>query len=391
MKLLILHMALALGGGERTTRNLLEHLDRRRINTVILAAPAVIKDYFAAAYDEFIDAAHYGLGYGFTDARSLWQDSARCAELIREVKPDLALGIMHYPSALIVLGGRRARTQAALVASYRGPFFEYMRHYEHVRSRRLFLRAAVAGTARLADRVIVPSQGTRQEISRRFLGRNNVVVIPNGIDATAVTQAAQAPVDMPVAATSATPLIVAAARLSPEKNLHLLLAAFRQVRATHNARLLIVGDGPERAALEQTVIAAGLRDAVAFAGYQSNVFPYLKQADMFIHTCLFEGFGYAMLEAMACGTPVIATDCPHGPREILGNNAYGRLVPPGDPAALAQAMIEWLEQPEQRHAFAARGLARAQQLSIGRMVRGYEDVFEELVTRRQKISRSPIV
>ena len=269
------------------------------------------------------------------------------------------------------------------IASYRGPYRQYLRHYEPGFRRQWFLRTAIAATTLLADHLIVPSQGTADELRGRFLNpAARTTVIPNGIDGAVVARLAEAPApELADRAGVATPILCAIARLAPEKQLGLLLDAFRQVRATRPAELIILGDGPERTPLETQIAAWGLTESVRLLGHRDNIYPYLRGADLFIHTCRFEGFGYAVLEALACGTAVIATDCPYGPREILGDSEYGVLVPPDDPAALAAAMHRLLADPAQRQAQAIHGRQRAEQLSIDRMVRAYETVFIDLAQR----------
>lgn len=389
IKLLILHIAFVFGGAERTTSNLLSYLDRRRIRHITLVAPEALRRELPQAYDRFIDASCYGpLRNGFDGTRALRADAAKIGRILRETVPDVALGMMHYSSALIVLGARLARVPTRTVASFRGPIFEYMKHYEPNWRRRFFLRNVVTATSLLADRVIVPSQGTKNELKRRFLGRERkTLVVPNGIDWEAAARSAQEPIPAAEHLLSARPLLCTAARLAAEKNLHLLLTAFRLVRQTHSASLVIVGDGPERPALEATVAAWGLGDAVFFVGHQANVYPYLHRADLFIHTCQFEGFGYAMLEAMACGTAVIATDCPYGPREVLGDNRYGVLVPPDDAECLAAAIRRLLEDDSARRELAARGVERARALSVSRMAQRYEEALCALAARGR---RTPI-
>lgn len=368
------------GGAERTTANLLHALDRRSIRRITLAAPAVLQPLLPQRYDDFRDTSAYGLSGGFENSRKLLTDVRSAARLLRDVQPDVALGMMHYPSALVTLGRRLGGGRMKAVASYRGPFYEYMRHHEQGFRRRLFLRAAVAGTALLADRVIVPSQGTADELHRHFLTpTSRIVTIPNGIDFTAAASAAQEPApELADLDRAETPVLCAVARLAPEKNLGLLLEAFRRIHAERPVILIILGDGPERAALEAQIAAEGLSDAVRLLGHRDNVYPYLRCADVFIHTCQFEGFGYTLLEALACGTAVVATDCPYGPREVLGGGKYGMLTPPNDPQALATAVLRLLADATGRQALVARGLKRAEQLSIQNMVGAYEAEFLRL-------------
>jgi len=380
--LLILHIAYVFGGAERTTANLLSHLNRQRIQRITLVAPAVLRPHLPDAYDCFVDAAQHQLEGGFTTPGSLYRQARATGRLLRELKPDIALGMMHYSSALLVFGARSARLRLRTVASYRGPFYEYMRYYEHGLRRRLFLRTAVASAALWADRVIVPSHGTALELQQRFFTPlQRTVTIPNGIDFEAVAALSQesTPKLGNLEKNGGIPVICAIARLAPEKNLGLLLKAFRQVRAAQPAMLIVLGDGPERASLEDRIAHWGLSDSVRLLGHCANVYPYLRRADLFIHTCQFEGFGYTLLEALACGVAVLATDCPYGPREVLGDSEYGVLIQPDDPSSLAEAILRLLASPAERKALATRGLERARQLSIERMVSAYENEFIDLV------------
>ena len=389
--LLILHMAYVFGGAERTTANLLTHLDRGRIGAITLVAPAALKPFLPATYDRFIDSASYWLEPGFTAPGVLRRDARAFGELLRILAPDVALGMMHYASALVVFGVRLAGLQTRTVASYRGPFYEYLCRYEHDSRRRQFLQTVAAETASLADRVIVPSQGVADELQQRFMTpASQVAVIPNGIDLAEVMDAAQAAVpELTDLAQDGMPVLCAIARLAPEKNIGLLLEAFRRIRTSQPAVLLIIGEGPEQGALEAQITAWGLTGAVRFLGRRANVYPYLRRADVFIHTCHFEGFGYTMLEALACGAAVVATDCPYGPREVLDHGRCGLLVPMDDPDALAGAVLRLLADPALRRMLAARGLERAKQLSAQCMADAYATELLALVGASSQ-AESPI-
>lgn len=367
------------GGAERTTHNLLEHLNRDLFTHTTLVAPDILKQQLPLSYDAYIDSDHYGLLSGFNNPQNLLKAARQTSRLLSEEQPDIALGMMHYPSALLAFGAKLGRSRSKIVASFRGPFYEYLRHQEKTFQRKLFLHSAVTGTALLADRIIVPSHGTGRELQRHFLGRRRkTVTIPNGIDQQQAWQAARQPVFDLEFLENGRPLICAAARLAPEKNLDFLLLAFRSVTARKPVHLLILGDGPERPALETLVSDWGIADAVTFLGFRENIEPYLHRASLFIHTCQFEGFGYTMLEAMAVGTTVIATDCPYGPREVLGDNEFGLLTSPTDPNALADAIVHLLDDEAARRRYSLLGLERAKALSVQRMVQAYEAVFQSL-------------
>lgn len=135
-------------------------------------------------------------------------------------------------------------------------------------------------------------------------------------------------------------------RLSPEKDLPTLLHAFSLLhRQRPEAHLLLAGEGPERAGLEALVAALGLQAVVELLGRTRQPLAWMRRAAVFVPASRFEGFGNVLIEALACGTPVVATDCPVGPREVLQGGRFGPLVPVGDAGAMAQAIGQLLDRP----------------------------------------------
>lgn len=141
------------------------------------------------------------------------------------------------------------------------------------------------------------------------------------------------------------PVIIGIGRLSRAKNFPLLLEAFALVRKKMDCRLLILGEGRQRALLNQRASQLGLADDFMLPGFVENPYPYLKNAALFVLSSHWEGSPNVLTEALALGTPVVSTDCPSGPREILQEGRYGTLVPVNNAAALAQAMEETLRNP----------------------------------------------
>lgn len=164
------------------------------------------------------------------------------------------------------------------------------------------------------------------------------------------------------------PVIVTAGRLNPVKDHRTLLAAFAQLRATRPARLVIFGDGPLRAELVAEAERLGIAGSTLFPGYVNDPAACYAVADLFVLSSVSEGFGNVLIEAMAAGVPVVSTDAPHGPREILEDGALGPLVPVGDAAALAAAMARTLDAATP----ADRLRARAAEFEIGVIADRYE-------------------
>ena len=189
-----------------------------------------------------------------------------------------------------------------------------------------------------ADYVVGVSEGVTEDLARFVtLPPDKVRVIANPIVATDVEELARAPLDH-VWFSSGEPVFVAAGRLRPQKDFPTLLRAFAHVRSTRPARLVILGEGPERGLLEALVAELELTEDVSLPGTTSNPYAYMARSTAFILSSRWEGLPTVLIEAMSCGAPVIATDCPSGPQEILAGGRYGTLVPVGDVAALAEAI-----------------------------------------------------
>ena len=170
------------------------------------------------------------------------------------------------------------------------------------------------------------------------------------------------------------PVFVAVGRLVEQKDPATLLAAFALRRRHGPARLAFLGAGPLAAALQSQAAALDVAADVAFLGYQANPLPFIRQAAALVLSSRYEGLGNVLIEALGCGTPVISTDCPFGPAEILRHGRHGCLVPVGDAAALAQAMRRDL-----RAEFPAAGLrARAAEFTVERCADAYLRLFRSL-------------
>jgi len=141
------------------------------------------------------------------------------------------------------------------------------------------------------------------------------------------------------------PVVIAVGRLVEQKDYVTLLDAFSQLRRREAARMIILGEGPLRSQLEQRIAALNLQDEVVLPGFVNEPLAWMQHAAVFAHTARWEGFGNVIVEALACGLPVVATDCPCGPAEILDRGRYGTLVPVGDVSALTNALATAITAP----------------------------------------------
>lgn len=197
-----------------------------------------------------------------------------------------------------------------------------------------------------ADAIVTISRGAADDFKRSFPGvSHRVRYVPNAAVPPDVAEQAARPVTHPWFDDPAAPVVLSVGRLHPQKDQATLLRAFARVARSRPARLVVLGEGPERARLAELSRELNVSQQVQFPGDVRPAFPWMARARVFVLSSAWEGLSMVLLEAMACGTPVVATDCPHGPGEILEGGRWGRLAPPGDWRALADAILATLDDP----------------------------------------------
>ena len=198
----------------------------------------------------------------------------------------------------------------------------------------------------LADSVVAVSEGVAADLASSFsVPSEKTTVIHNPVVDDAVDLRAAEALSHPWFAPGQPPVILSAGRLVPAKDYPMLLDAFSLLRARREARLVILGEGPEREDLERRARSLGVASDVQMPGFVANPYPYMRRSRVFALSSQWEGFGNVIAEALAVGTTVVSTDCRSGPSEILDDGRFGSLVPVGDPAAMAAAMGRALSTP----------------------------------------------
>ncbi len=197
----------------------------------------------------------------------------------------------------------------------------------------------------LADEIVAVSKGAADDLTvSAGIQREKIRVIYNPVITPELVRKAQEPLDHPWFMPEEPPVILAVGRITPQKDYSLLIRAFAQVRQSMPVRLLILGDGEERAAMTELVSQLGLQDCVSMPGFVENPYAFMARAGVFVLSSRWEGLPTVLVEALYCGAPLVSTDCPSGPREILQDGAYGRLVPMGDAEKLAEAILAALRE-----------------------------------------------
>jgi glycosyltransferase involved in cell wall biosynthesis len=278
----------------------------------------------------------------------------RAGRLIRSLKP-LAKYLRRERPRMLVSSMSHANTVALWAAKLAGGATPVM-VTEHdtmsvsTRDKGKFSRGLLRLMLRTfypwAAEVVAVSHGSAEDLARSVgLERKRIEVIYNPVITRAILlQARQAP-DHPWLAPGEPPTILGVGRLTRQKDFPTLIRAFAEVRRCRTARLIILGEGPDRPQLEALIRELGVADDVALPGFRQNAMAYMARASLFVLSSAWEGLPTVLIEAMAAGTRVISTDCPSGPREILQDGRLGELVPVGDLARLANAINRVLDQP----------------------------------------------
>jgi N-acetylgalactosamine-N,N'-diacetylbacillosaminyl-diphospho-undecaprenol 4-alpha-N-acetylgalactosaminyltransferase len=363
-RVLFIINSLAGGGAERVICTLLRasqsELRESHVSLLLLDREPAMYDVPRWVDVEQLDCRHSLI-------RSIWS----VWRALRRARPDLTVSFLTRSNVANVIG--------SLLLGIPAVISERVNTSSHLGSGAgaALARALVKATYPKARRIIAVSQGVADDLQASFGVRSErMAVIANPIDVDAIRAQAQNGTPLPVEE----PYAVTMGRLVPNKNFGMLIEAF--ARSGIAGRLLILGDGPEREALARRAEALGLTGRVVMPGFSANPFPTLARAAFYVSPSNAEGFPNSLLEAMSVGLPVISTNCPSGPSEVLADlrreevgegvtfAPHGILVAPNDPDAMAEA-LRAMADPARRRSYAERASKRAADFGVTRAKDAY--------------------
>ena len=297
---------------------------------------------------------------------------------VRRARPDVIVAFLSYLSVLTA--ARAAGVGTRVIFAVGTPMSAFLSDADYRWSspwnRRLFTAAMRIGCA-VADLIVATSQGVADDLVDSFGGSPaRVRVVNNPVDLTAVASAAREPIDELDAARWQPPVIVAAGRLAEAKNYPLLIEAFAILREHTPASLFILGQGDQEPAVRAMIQNRGLGGCVHLCGFRKNPWSYIARADVFALTSRYEGFGNVLVEAMACGVPVVATRSP-GTEEIVTTGADGLLVDRHEPVAVAAALAEVLGNAYERRRMAETARRHAERYRTESVALAYDRALTE--------------
>ncbi|MBN2428726.1 MAG: glycosyltransferase [Deltaproteobacteria bacterium] len=293
---------------------------------------------------------------------------------LRQQRPQVMLSTMLHTNIIALLARRLAFVPLRVVLR------EAMELSEILDSKSFFRKILTVILVRLAyasaDGNIAVSQAVARDYEKRLrwpLGRMQVAI--NAVVTPELIAESQEPVEHPWFQAGEPPVILSAGRLAEEKDYPTLIKAFSLVHQHCSTRLVILGEGKERPALESLISDLGLENEVLLPGFVENPFKYMARARVFVLSSLFEGLPGTLIQAMAVGTPVVATNCKGGVNEILEDGKYGDIVPVGDENKMADAILKNLNCSRERTDTSERLKQRANFFSLENSLKSYASIM----------------
>ncbi|WP_330203109.1 glycosyltransferase [Cyanobacterium sp. Dongsha4] len=367
-KILFFTSSLGKGGAEMHLLRLLNYIDKTKFHVSLALASS------GGSYEKFlkpeIKIYHLLTGKLNSNTLRLVKSIGPLRALIKKEQPDIVCSVMDRPNVIAILTclGLNPKPKLSLCVQ-NPPSYKYKT-----------LLPFIAMTYPKADLVISLSQGVLDDLLNIVPAiEKKIQVIYNiGFDER-VLSLAQEP--LPANILTSNPIIVSCGRLTEQKDYPCLIEAFYEVRKKIPAELWILGEGKLKNSLEQQIINLDLKPFVNFLGFKDNPYKYIAKADVFALSSLYEGFGNVIVEAMACKTAVVSTNCPFGPQEIITNNVDGLVAPVREPHALANCLLKVLQDQQLKEKLQKQGISRAKAFSPEVIVSHYEAAFLNLINK----------
>jgi GalNAc-alpha-(1->4)-GalNAc-alpha-(1->3)-diNAcBac-PP-undecaprenol alpha-1,4-N-acetyl-D-galactosaminyltransferase len=371
MRLTLIISSLEQGGAERILAMLASAWVKRGTEVTLIR----FDDSDGAAYPlhpaivlKSLEVPNRVAGSFFRALRRNGQRVRRLRRMVRESRPDVVISFLDFPNVITLLA-TRGLGLPVIVSERANPEYDELKPAWKV-LRRLLYPLSAALVCQTSAMVAM----LQRKIKVEGYAIPNPVMLPASLSAGTLRLAKAGP-----------RTLIAMGRLVPQKGFDLLLEAFARIAGKHSEwSLKVLGKGPLKAQLEAQAESLGLKNRVNFAGTVPDPFPVLRDADLFVFSSRFEGFGNALAEAMACGLPVISFDCPAGPSDIILNGVNGVLVPREDVAALANAMDRLMSEPAERARLAGRAPEVLERFSLDRILGMWDELIHHVLLDRKR-------
>lgn len=360
------------GGAERTMINLANGLceSHSRRGIEVKVSLLVVND--SGDYRDEVN--HRVRVYSLFRSRALWSFFG-LVQYYNVERPDVVISSMPHLNVLATLARKFSTSCPKIIVSERNTYSELRKHGSF---KDRFLHVFVKRSYLSAEAIVAVSEGVADDLCVQFsFERKDVDVIYNPVVSDHIFERLAGDLDPRISHDLImSKFIIAMGSLEERKGFDTLIRAFYAVTKTDDAvNLVILGEGSKRRELESLIARLRLQTRVSMPGFVTNPFPILKNAQVFVLSSVVEGLPNVLIQAMACGVPVVATDCPSGPQEILEGGKWGCLVPVGDANSMASAILEQLGGAFPRLPVEQR----ARFFSVDRAVNAYEGLIGRVI------------
>jgi len=359
------------GGAERAAVNLLRGLDKNRFHPTL-----ILKRKEGSLLNEMPDDIEI-IELDTDSYRGVLISSWLLRRVLRDVRPQLVVSFLNQCNVCALLAGALSLRRYKLIISVRNSL--KAKFSNRSKPKRILKELFVKRVYGQADHIISVSDGVANELVEKFnLLRSKITTIHNPLDVKRIRRLSKA--NAPVREWAGKEkVIVAAGRLVQQKGFSDLIEALAIIRRSTPAKLIILGDGPLKGKLKGLADDLGVAQSVLLPGFVENPWAWISKSDVFVLSSHWEGLPAVLIEAMACGVPIVATDCDFGPREYVDPGVHGYLIQPGDIQGLASTVKAVLGDPLTSVQFVKNGLERAMQFESSKACQNFERVFERIV------------
>ncbi|MEM7333421.1 MAG: glycosyltransferase [Chloroflexota bacterium] len=354
------------GGAERAIVTILKHLDRTNIE------PILCLFYRRGVFLKEVEEAGIPI-VSLENGRFPPTTLYKLTQTIRQLKPNITIGVLRRCSMLTTLAHKLSGHKGRVFINEQNTPSVEMKQFGNEKLKRLGYKPFL----QMADGVLAISEGITKDLVTHFqMPSHKIKVIPNPVEIKIIQEKAQKKVAHPWFDTKFH-TIVSVGRLHPQKGHDILIEAFATVKtAVSNAKLVIVGQGPEQANLSRQITQLNLDDSIDLVGFQDNPYTFMAQADLFVLASRYEGFGIVLAEALALNMAVIATNCPSGPADILDHGKAGILVESEKVDQIGTAIINHLQNPDSSELKKQYALSHVAQFSETAVANQYINYFK---------------
>lgn len=359
--------SLASGGAEKVLIHLINHLNNEKYSICLVIFEDIL---------DYKEDLHFSGEIVCLDKKSRWDFFKLIVKLSRTInyyKPEVIISFIHYANIVAILATMFSNRKLRVIISERShPLISSSE------ARLGFLRRwLIKFTYKRAYKIVAVSKSIKKVLEKNFsLQADKIITIYNPVPIETIKHKSNQQIDHPFFKSKNLHVIISAGRLNKQKRFDILLKAFPLVKAKYdNICLIILGEGELRGELLTLSSQLKINEWIDFVGFKSNPYAWISKADIFVLSSDREGFPNVLLEAMACGVPIISTDCPSGPNELISDGKNGILVPPSNENALAKAISTLIGDKKLRTKFSQEGRIRAGDFRIDKILPQYEALF----------------